>query len=167
MHFVCRNGTRSRGLHLARFARKTQSSVSLLGLVPHLRATLKKTKLPLQTIRFLSQKNTKCPAKVRIHLYKCLIRPLFTYATPLLINYNQSQLEKLCLEERRILKTCLKLPKTTPNILVYALAGLKPLPEYLNLTNKKYITRALNKPTLPDMLHNPHPDTILHKLALL
>ena len=138
-----------------------------LKLTKHLQTTHKKLQAPINTISFLSHKNSKCTPKTLITLYKTLVRPIITFAAPVLLLSTASDLKKFQRIERKVFRKCLKLPRYASNTTTYTLANTKHIDEIIHTNCINYYKRAQTRENYKHIFENPPPNTIAHKLKKL
>lgn len=72
----------------------------------HIKTTIKKGIAAYNSIKGILNYNSKLQNKIKLICYKQLIRPILTYGFPVWSDLSSSQMEKLRLFERRMLRAC-------------------------------------------------------------
>lgn len=94
--------------------------------------------------------------QTNIIIYKSIIRPSIMYASQLFSRMTPSYLRLLIQKERNLIRKAYQLSPYTRNHIPYDLSGIKPLPEYIQRKNIKYVHKSLIKP-YTQHLFNPQP----------
>ena len=122
---------------------------------------------PINTIKYLSFKKGHCDPNILLTLYKTLVRPIMTFAAPFLLQLTHTQLTKLKSTERKTIRYCLNIARTTSNALTYILANLDNIEQHIHTLTKNYYFRTLNKSNYRHIFQNPHPCTLAHKIKTI
>ena len=138
-----------------------------LKMTKHINNILSKLTLPINTIKFLSYKYNKCDKNILFTLYKTLIRPIITHATPTLLTLTNTQTNILKRTERRVFRYCLKLPPWTSNQNTYNLANIDNIQSHIQKLSVKYLERAHNREHYSHLFENTIPNTTVHTLTHL
>ena len=128
---------------------------------------IKRTQPALQTIQYTSRKHSKFLQHTRLNLYKSLVRTSLTFAAPLLLSISNTDAEKIEIQHRKAIKNCLNLPRSYPNQYLYQASRIPNLSNYIQEISKNYMSRAINKPQMSQILQNPPENTTASKLMNL
>lgn len=134
----------------------------------HIRISKKKATSRLKALRILNNRHDGCSQSVLSRIYTSVIRPVLTYAHPLLASADDRSIHSLEQSERRSLRYAFQLPPWTPNATVYDTTKIPPLRQFINKLNQSYIDSTTNSeilaPFLDQNLHENDRFT-LHDLA--
>lgn len=86
--------------------------------------------------------NSKLPTKTKLLLYKQIVRPIFTYGSPVWSSAAKCHLKRLQVVQNRALKIIFKLPRRHPTIELHQRSGMPMVADYLLSLNISFRQRC-------------------------
>lgn len=75
-------------------------------------------------------------------IYTAIIRPIFTYGSPIWSSAAACHLHNLTTLQNKIIKTIYKLPTRTPTVHLKHITGIPPVNEHIQVTNASFISNC-------------------------
>lgn len=115
---------------------------------PHVEEKVAKVNNVVKLLYPLIARRSSLHQQLKLHLFKTIIRPSFSYGCPLLNGIAACHIKKLQVLQNGILKTILNLPHRTPTTEVHELANIEMVKDYFNELADKF---ARNPPEDVDL----------------
>lgn len=109
---------------------------------PHVEEKVTKVNNVVKLLYPLIARRSSLHQQLKIHIFKTIIRPSFSYGCPLLNGIAASHIKKLQTLQNGVLKMILNLSHRTPTREVHELADIQMVQEYFNELAEKF-TRSL------------------------
>ena len=113
------------------------------------------------------KKSSPLQLHVATHLYKAMIRPILSYASPIWAAAAKTNINKIQIFQNRFLRTITKAPWYIPNAQLHIELGITPIPVHFSLLAAKFYPKILK---IPSAIHfhigkqNPHRKRLKRKL---
>lgn len=115
---------------------------SKLLFAEHIKKTVARATGAAMALYPLFAKSSKLATKTKLLLYKQVVRPIMTYASPVWADAAKCHLKSLQVTQNRVLKTILKLERRHPTVDVHARADVPTMDEYLLRLNAAFRQRC-------------------------
>lgn len=130
-----------------------------LNLVTHISETLTKADKAIRILYPLIHRTSDTHTKIKILIYKLYLRPILTYAGPILSLASRTQLKRLQVKENKILRMILDKPYDYSTELLHKESAITSLSEFIiNTTTKFKIKSVLSDNLEIRKLYSPVPN---------
>lgn len=104
---------------------------SRLTMGGHITDKIRKTDKLFRMLYPLIGRRSRLNVRLKLLIYKSYIRPVFTYAAPVLVNISRCHIVKLQMLQNRILKSILNVPWDTCTAFIHSVCNIEMVSEYL------------------------------------
>lgn len=132
----------------------------------HSKKTLQKSQIQFSQLYPLLCKKSKINIKLKLLLYKMLIRPVFAYATPMWNNIsNRKNIKKLQIFQNKCLRVIQAKPPWTKTSFLHKKSNIQYVEDYLSDLTKSFLESLSVEDQELLHVHKDTPFRIKHKLA--
>lgn len=117
---------------------------SKLSFKKHTDTTLRKSNGIISTLFSIFKKDSTLPTHLKLLVYKLYIRPIFTYAAPLLANAPITQMNRLQVMQNKCLRMALSMPRYTMVTELHELAKIPTVAEFIKKLSDSFYDRSRN-----------------------
>lgn len=110
----------------------------------HIDSALKKANFVISTLFSIFKKDSALSASLKLLIYKIYIRPVFTYAAPLIVNAPKTHLNRLQTMQNKCLRMALNLPRYTWIDELHDLAEIPKINEFLQKLSDAFYVRSVD-----------------------
>lgn len=108
----------------------------------HIDISLRKANGMISTLFPVFKKESSLSSNLKLLIYKLYIRPIFTYAAPMIVNAPTTHLKKLQIMQNKCLRMVFNLPRYTMITELHELAKIPTVEEFLNKLTNSFYTRS-------------------------
>lgn len=107
----------------------------------HINYVINKANTTIKILYPLINRRSKLSVQNKLLLYKAAIRPVMTYASPVLISCAATNINKLQICQNKILRMIYDVPYTTPTTTLHEMADIETIKEHINKLNENFLLR--------------------------
>lgn len=119
----------------------------------HIQYALTKAQIAIRILYSLLNRRSKLDTRNKLLLFKVGIRPIFTYASPILHDVAKTHLQKLQICHNKVIKMALDLPRYTSTNYIHDLANIEKTREFMQKLRQKFVNQQ-QRPNQNDL--TPH-----------